>query len=145
MAKAKRKTASKIKVPVIYSHGKDHVVYVARLPGELLAEHKRVVFCLGKALHQLKLLRSPNPAVAAARAQLESCDCALPEHATHYEIAKRIAVLSFIMADTFQILAAMSNSNIERLKEARFQLTFGQTPKQRDLTPVESTETAPVI
>jgi hypothetical protein len=145
VAKAKRKTASKIKIPVIYSHGKDHVVYVARLPGELLAEHRRVVFCLDKALHQLKLLRSPHPAVAAARVQLEQCDCSLPEQPTHYEIAKRIATLSFIMADTLQILAALSNSNVERLKEARFQLTFGQTPKQRDLTPVEATEAAPVI
>ncbi len=145
MARAKRKTASKIKIPVIYSHGKDHIIYVARLPAELAAEHARVVVCLGKALHQLKLLRSPHPAVATARTQLEHCDCQLPEQATHYDIAKRIATLSFTMADTFQILAALSNSNVDRLKEARFQLTFGQTPKQRDLTPVEATESAPVI
>jgi len=132
------KPASKIKIPVSYSHGDVKVVYVARLPGDLRNEHKRMVFCMQMALRQLKLLRSPHPAVAAARLQLENCDVSLPTTSTHQEVAQRLAILSYTFEDTVKILAALSNSKIARLTEARFQLTFGQTPKQRELAPVEA-------
>jgi len=102
------------------------------------------VFCLGKALRQLKLLRSPHPAVEAARTQLEHCDTTLPEGASVQQIAGRIAVLSYTLEDTVKILSALSSSRIDRLKDARFQLTFGQTPKQRELAAVETAEAAPV-
>lgn len=140
MAKSRRISAPKLKVPVIYKHNGITITYVSRMNSELMPEFKRVVEHITAAQLQLTRLRSPNPAVAAALFQLKACSKSLPENSQPKLVAERIATLSYIMEDTIAILAKLSNSNVDPLKKARFLLRFGQTPKQRDVTPVEATE-----
>jgi len=121
------------KISVVYNAQGRYIEYVGRTPSELLPEYKRVCAAVDSCARITKtLLRSPHPAVRAAYYQLLNCDVSIPEPPTNQNIADAIARVSYTLEDTMLILAKISNSNIEPLRELRFHLTYGQTPKKRD-------------
>lgn len=127
---ARRKRTNKL--PIIYKNGATKVVYVSRAPDELLTEAKRMYGCIQVALRQLKSLkRTRHAALKGAVWQLTQVE----EPSAGESIASLvdyIAVVSYLMEDSLAMLASLKNSKIDELEEARFNLTYGQTPKKRD-------------
>jgi hypothetical protein len=127
----KRKASSK--VDIVYNCDGVKINYVSRSLSELPDEYARIRKALVTTLRLLKTLRrSPHPAIAAAYFQISNCmhpvDTTKPEEVTRY-----IARVSYVMNDTLKnILSKLSNSNIDTLKQIRFQLEYGQTPKKRE-------------
>jgi hypothetical protein len=118
---------------IVYDNGIVKVDFVGRIAKELPKEFERVKLSIVKSIRLLAYLkRSPHPAIKAATFQLENA--VRPIDANNMQdIADEIARLSFIMADTVTLLATLSNSEIEQLQRLRFELTYGQTPKKREL------------
>lgn len=120
------------KMQIVFRNGATRVVYVSRAPDELFDEASRIHTCSLSALRQLRLLkRTRHAAVKAAVWQLEQLAEPNPKWSTA-ALVDYIASASFLMEDTLGILSALKNSNIDELRAARFQLTYGQTPKKRD-------------
>lgn len=127
---ARRKRANKLSI--IYKRGDVKIVYVPRATEDLLPEAKRIHVCVSRALRTLRLLRrTRHAAIKAAIWQLEQ----LPpptKDMTDTELVTYIGVTSYTMEDTLGLLGELKTSKIDELQAARFQLTYGQTPKKRD-------------
>lgn len=118
----------KSKPAVVYDDGIRHVDYVGRAHSEVNAEIRRVAHHLMLALRRLRTMRRvQHPAVRAAIFILENSKPNVESAA-----AKELARLSFLMDDALKTLSTITNSNADYLKEARFNLLYGQTPKKRD-------------
>lgn len=127
-----RKRKKPNKLPVIYKDSKVRIVYVSRSPEELFPEAVRIYSAVQVALRHLHLLRrSPHAAIHAAEWQLANV-VAPPAWATTPLLVDYISTTSYLMEDTLNILATIKHSTIEELQQARFLLTYGQTPKKRD-------------
>ena len=127
---ARRKRANKL--PIVYRSGSSKVVYVSRAPDELFTEAKRVWGSIQVALRQLKALkRTRHSALRGAVWQLSQVEPPLKE-ANTASLVDYIATVSYLMEDSISMLATLKNSKIDELEEARFHLTYGQTPKKRD-------------
>ncbi len=123
-----------IKQDIKYKDGDIKVQYVARLNGELPAEHRRIIDAIKMSIRHLRTLRrSQHPAIRASLFQLNNCIQELPEDVKPEVYAKSIAYMSYSMDEVLKkILAKMSNCKVDALTLARFQLEYGQTPKKRD-------------
>jgi hypothetical protein len=139
MAKRARRT---IKIPVIYQQGPIRIEYVDKTPSELDPELARVRESVHRALQILaRLSRLKHIAIVSARFQLQNCLSELKPDSSHDDKAKELARINYTMEDTLGLLNRLSNSRIEWLEAARFQLTYGQTPKKRDLAGPTAKET----
>jgi hypothetical protein len=117
-----------VKPAVVYDDGLRRVDYVGRAHSEVNAEILRVAHRLELALRKLRTMRrTQHPAVRAAIFLLQNIKPDLTSHA-----AKELARISYLMGDALETLAVIKNSNADYLKEARFNLLYGQTPKKRD-------------
>jgi hypothetical protein len=122
-----RKTI-KVKPPVVYDDGIRRVDYVGRAHCDVNTEIRRVAHHLMLALRKLRIMRRvQHPAVRAAIFLLQNIKPNVESHS-----AKELARVSFLMGDALQTLSVLKNSNADFLKEARFNLLYGQTPKKRD-------------
>lgn len=119
---------AKVKPAVVYDDGIRRVDYVGRAHSEVNAEIRRVAHHLMLALKRLQTMRRvQHPAVRAAIFILRNSRPKVDSVA-----AKELARLSFLMDDALKTLSAIKNSNADYLKEVRFNLLYGQTPKKRD-------------
>lgn len=124
------------KFVIAYEHNGKRIEYVGRTLAELAPEYRRIVTHLKWAIRELRQLRSPNPWVVATLVQLQTVPVIDPMSCAADQVAYEIAQVSFIMEDALNMLAHLKHSTVERLEAARFALTYGQTPKRRDLEPV---------
>lgn len=123
----RRKVQKKIRV-----HYQD-IEYVPRARADLRPELGRVQSELKLAIRILfRARRYRHVAVSTARFQLENCLREIPEGASDQWLADEIGRLSYVMEDTLGILNRLKHSRVHYLEEARFKLTYGQTPKKRD-------------
>jgi hypothetical protein len=119
---------AKVKPAVVYDDGIRRVDYVGRAHSEVNAEIRRVSHHLMLALRRLRTMRRvQHPAVRAAIFLLQNAKPKLESVS-----AKELARLSFLMGDALNLLSTITNSNADYLKDARFNLLYGQTPKKRD-------------
>ena len=118
----------KPKPEVVYDDGIRRVDYVGRMPTEINAEIRRVAHHLGLALRRLKTMeRAQHPAVRAAIFILQNTKPRVTS-----SDARELARVSFMMEQALNTLSVIKHSNADYIKEARFNLLFGQTPKKRD-------------
>lgn len=130
---AKRKRTPARKIPVRYNDGTTDIDYVARTPSELRDELQRVQEAILEAARILsRLHRTRHIVIKTARFQLEHALRNLPNDSTDEDIAAELARLSYLMEDTLNILNKLTHCRISYLKQARFKLTYGQTPKRRE-------------
>jgi len=131
MAKA-RKPAQKYTIRWALDDG-TKVTYVDRPAGELRSELERVRnagLLAAKVLSRLRRVR--NSSIQLALFELAHCSQAVPEDAPPKWLADEIARLSFTYSGVVKLLNLLSNSRVRWLEEARFLLTYGQTPIKRD-------------
>ncbi len=128
---AKRKAPKKVRV--YFEGDRGLIEYVPRAPSDLRPELERVqadIRLTLRILHRARRYR--HVAVSTARFQLENCLRDTPAGASDEWLADEIARLSYVMEDTLGILNRLKHSRMHYLEEARFRLTYGQTPKKRD-------------
>lgn len=123
------------KVKVRYTDDRTAIDYVDRLPSELRPELDRIQRAVLDTVRILsQLLRLRNAIVISAYVQLKHLVRELPEGTPAEDLAAEIARLSYVMSTIVASLDTLTHSRIKNLQEARFALTYGQTPKKRDLT-----------
>jgi len=129
----KKKKAGPKKIPIRYVDGNEHVEYVPRTSKELKTELERIQLAIRRALRVLsKLRRKRHIVLVTVRFQLRNCLKEIVNDASDEAVADEIARLSYVMEDTVMLLEHLKHSRIPCLEEARFLLTYGQTPKQRE-------------
>lgn len=132
MAKRKRKAARRI--PVIWvTAGGQTIEFVERAPSELAPELARVAdhgVRAAKVLSRLKRLR--NVHIVRARFELGHCQQEVPDLASHEWLAGEIARLSYVYKQVLDELNKLCHARTRWLEEARFLLTYGQTPQKRE-------------
>ena len=133
MARRRRRAKGPRKVPIRYQTADQRVDYVPRRPAELPVELDRVRTGILRALRVLnRMKRIRHSAIVGARFQLEQALCDVPAGASEEWMADEIGRLSFVMADSLKLLSQLCHSRTHWLEEARFILTYGQTPKKRE-------------
>lgn len=121
------------KYRVCYSDTQTTINYVDRTATELRSELERVQAAVLSGVRILAgILRLRNALIIGAYVQLKHCLREIPATAAPEEVAMEIARLSHIMGVLVESLNKLSNSRINNLQEARFILTYGQTPKKRE-------------
>lgn len=132
MARRKRRLPKKL--PVVWTTDDGTVVeYVPRIASELRPEFERVREHGLRAARVLsRLKRHKNIILVSARFELEHCHQAPPEGAGDEWYAREIARLSYVYEQTHQLLSRLVNSRIQFIENARFLLTYGQTPTKRE-------------
>ena len=130
----RRKKAGPRKVRVAWTEADGRVLeYVPRLPGELRGELERVTDSVRRALRILwPVRRLRHHCIVSARVQLQNCLRDVPADADEDWRANEIARLSYVMHTALGMLDQLRNSRVKWLGEARFTLTYGQTPKKRE-------------
>lgn len=109
------------------------VEYLPRTAIEVWPEFRRVRAAINDVLRILSLLkRIKNGTLVSARFTLLNCYRDLPDDSPLELVASEIGRLSYVMADALTILSDLKHCRIHHLEEARFKLTYGQTPKKRD-------------
>lgn len=133
MARRKKRRSGPKKIPIVYQSGTQTIEYVGKTSSELRPEYARVRDAIHRALRVLSRLRRLRQIVlVSARFQLNEALRELPEDASDEQVADEIARLSFVMQDTFDVLAKLEHSRTPFIQEARFILTYGQTPRKRE-------------
>ncbi len=121
------------KYRVRYSDGALTINYVDRTAPELRAELDRVQRAVLSGVRILAgILRLRHALIISAYVQLKQCLREIPADAPPEDMAAEIARLSYVMGTLVESLGKLSNSRINNLQEARFTLTYGQTPKKRE-------------
>lgn len=128
-----RKAKPRRRLPVVYRGVSPPIEYVDKSPFELRAELQRVYAAIATASKLFeRLARFRHPAIPAARFQLANAireTSGMDDEA----LANELARLNYTMEDTVRILSLMSLCEQEWLEKIRFELTFGQTPRKREL------------
>ena len=115
----------------------DVIRYVDRREEDLLPEYIRVrtaILDAVRIINSRSLKRLKNVVLDITRFQLTNSLKPISDTATAQELVAEITRLSFIMEDAVKTLARLSNSRVDHLQDLRFRLTYGQTPRRRDLT-----------
>ncbi len=129
----KRKPA--FKFPVQYNEPGVSINYVSRATPEVWPELRRVRAAINDVIRILTTLkRIRNGVLVSTRFILLNCHRDLPDDTPLEIVAAEIGRLSYIMADALETLNTLKYCRIHHLEEARFKLTYGQTPKKRDPT-----------
>lgn len=118
---------------VRYANNVVAINYVDRTAAELRPELARVQKAVLSGVRILAgILRLRNALIIEAYVQLKQTVRELPPEASNAEVAAEIARLSYVMGTLVESLGKLKNSRINNLQEARFTLTYGQTPKKRE-------------
>lgn len=126
--------SKQFKICIRFTSPEETIEYISKTPDELWVEYERILQAIKDALRALSRIRFVrNIVIATAQLQLQSAVRPLPEDISDEELAKEIARLSKLMEDTIKILSRLSNSRTQWLEEARFILTYGQTPKKKEM------------
>lgn len=128
-----RKAKIKRKFPIVFRGVEPPIEYVDKTAHELRIELQRVHAAV--ATTQMLLSRLPralHPGIKAARFQLANMLRDVSA-LTDDEAADELARLNYCMEDALALLNMLSDSKVEWLEKARFELTFGQTPRKREL------------
>ncbi len=133
MAKPRRRRKVK-KILIMYDDGEVRRNYVSKAPSELRPELNRVQESIRIVLRILsRLYRTRHPVIVTSRFQLLNGLRSLTlTEMSDEEVAAEIARLSYLMEDTLGLLNKLEHSRTKHLEEARFTLTYGQTPQKRD-------------
>lgn len=131
MARRRRKVK---KVVIKYDDGSVYRNYVGKTSSELRPEIERILESIRIVLRILtRLRRTRHPVIITSRFQLLNGIRELSlDDMTDEEIANEIARLSYLMEDTLSQLNKLEHSRTHHLEEARFRLTYGQTPQKRE-------------
>jgi len=110
--------------------------YVSRRPIDLPGEYLRVQRAVLDAVRMINtrgLKRLRHVVLDISRFQLSNSLRNIPADSSSEEFAGEIARLSYLMHEVLLQLARLRHSRIDHLQELRFKLTYGQTPKKREL------------
>jgi hypothetical protein len=128
----RKKSRAAKKIPIKFGD----IEYVGRHKNELMPELNRVQSEIRQVLRLLNYLkRKRNHVLAMARFQLMESLRTVPDDSTPDFIADEIARLSYVMSNTLDIINQLRNSRTPMLEEIRFKLTYGQTPRKREIPP----------
>jgi len=128
------KSSVSTKLPIIYETPTDRVEYVGKEPDELWPELRRIHTVIRSCIRMLSRIRFVRHIVlVSARFQLMNSLRTMSDTASDDELAQEIARLNFLLGDTVKILDQLSNSRTPLLEELRFTLTYGQTPRRREV------------
>lgn len=123
-----------IKYPIVWTSNGEEFVYVDKLTPELRPEYRRLADSIRLGIRMLSFMRRiRHPAIVSARFNLLNAGVVDPDSLSDEQVALELGRLSHLMHDTVTLLNQLSGSRIDHLEQARFQLTFGQVPKKRDL------------
>jgi hypothetical protein len=123
-------------VSVIYENNGVRVEYVNRKETDIPAEYQRVkeaVLAANLIVNRYRVRRVRHIILDVCRFQLANSLRELPPETPVEVLASEIARLSFLMQETLTGINRLCHSRIAFLEELRFKLTYGQSPKKRDV------------
>jgi hypothetical protein len=128
----KKKKPPKIRHPIIYDKAAEPIEYVGKYTHELKPEIARLLETIQEAKALLdRLSRFRHIAITTAKFQLANTSSD-PDLAIE-ALPKEIARLNYLMEDSLGLLNILCDSKLHWLEQARFKLTFGQTPRKREM------------
>ncbi len=110
-------------------------IYVARAASELMAEYERIKMHILRSIRVISTMkRVRHTSIISVRFELNNVLRSPDQLTSPTLLAAEIARMSFVMENCVNELNVLVHSRTDNLQELRFLLTYGQTPKMRDVT-----------
>lgn len=123
-------------VAVTYRNGEQVIEYVSRRPSDLIHEYRRIrqaILDANVIINKYPVRRVRHVLLDICRFQLANSLRDIDDSATPVELAGEVARLSFLMSEALVGINRLRHSRVAFLEELRFKLTYGQSPRKRDV------------